>query len=143
MTKTTSKKKPKPPTSRKTTPTAWPAAGSTATNKDEAGNLIAVIAPDGGSTLIDYDDELNLPLAVTDNAGRLTEYGYDARGNLTSVTDPSGQVTRYRYTAAGLPASITDALGKSKQLVIRRLRPAGALYRLFRPEHPLQLQRPG
>ena len=33
LTKTTSKKKPKSPTNRKTTPTAWPAAGSTVTNK--------------------------------------------------------------------------------------------------------------
>ena len=55
-------------------------------HSNEAGNLIAVTAPDGGSTLIDYDDELNLPLAVTDNAGRLTEYGYDPfSGNLVKA----------------------------------------------------------
>lgn len=83
---------------------------------DHAGNITAIIRPDGHAMRTVHND-LGLPVEVTEVDGAIWRYTYDDRGNRLSVTDPAGATTRYAYGGDGRLASVTDALGHVRRVV--------------------------
>lgn len=98
---------------------------------DTAGNITAVVHPDGSRSTFAYDNN-GLPIEMTDQAGRTWRTEYDERGNRLATVDPMGTRTQYTYSdtgdlttvvgalgarqtmttdAAGLPVAVTDARG--------------------------------
>jgi len=108
-----------------------PAADTTATAYNAAGEVTAVTDPDDHTISYAYDGDGNL-IKVTDPDGNVTSYAYngdnhqtktarpdgtaelssyDADGNLTGQTNGVGQVTSYSYDALSRVVSTTDPLG--------------------------------
>lgn len=80
---------------------------------NEAGQIVAMIDPDGNRVEISYDNTANQQI-VTDRLGHTTVSTYDAAGNLISVLDPLGHETTATYDAEGRLLSRTDPLGHTQ-----------------------------
>ena len=71
--------------------------GSTAVQRDAAGNVTAAIDPTGSPTRIDYDAGVR-PVSVHDPNGNATTLAYDTAGQLVGVTSPDGTTTAIAYS---------------------------------------------
>lgn len=85
--------------------------------RDDAGRITRIVAPDGTSWQYDYNLQGEL-VTVTDPAGLVTSFTYlaDPVHYLDAVTDPLGRVgVRYEYDADGRLAAIIDEDGNRSE----------------------------
>ncbi|MEU6082295.1 DUF6531 domain-containing protein [Streptomyces sp. NPDC047108] len=82
---------------------------------DEAGNLTAVLMPDGSRTSARFN-ELNLPIEETDQNGAVWRQDWDERGNCVSVTAPDGGTSLFTHDGTGAVTSVVDPLRTTRHL---------------------------
>lgn len=87
----------------------------TAKRFDAAGNLLAVLHPDGSRKTWTYDPALNLPLEQVDELGVRTFWRYDEAGQVMEQVEAAGtnleRVTRWERDADGNPRRLVRAAG--------------------------------
>ncbi len=107
---------------------------TTITDRDEDGNPIRTVRPDGSEILRTFDDNgnlltvtevfngavttntydptFNLLTSTTDPRGNTTSFTRDPIGNLTQRTNDLGHMTTMAYNAQGLATQMTDPNGR-------------------------------
>ena len=119
----------------RTTKTTDALGNITITQKDEWGNIIKKIDPEGNEWKYTYSQ--SKLLSITDTLGIITKYEYDTYGNRTKITQAEGKTEQtiasyvydnynqmtsvttggatktINYNTAGLPTTITDALNNT------------------------------
>ncbi len=81
--------------------------------RDELGNVIRVIEPDGQFTQLNYEDSdfPYLPTEVVDSRGGKWGYKYGAGGRIREKCNPLGAKTNFFYNEDGLLSRISNGLG--------------------------------
>lgn len=85
---------------------------------DERGNLLSFSQRSDATSpaqtaSFEYDPVLNVVTRVEDTLGQVTVIGYDEAGNATSLRNPLGDVRTATYDARGLLTSMTDDAGRT------------------------------
>ncbi|WP_286466590.1 DUF6531 domain-containing protein [Myroides sp. DF42-4-2] len=81
--------------------------------RDQLGNLVQLIEPDGQFTQLMYEDAdfPYLPTEVIDSRGGKWRFTYDAGGRLRQKCHPLGAKTNFSYNKDGLLSVISNGLG--------------------------------
>ncbi|MDO8803425.1 MAG: RHS repeat-associated core domain-containing protein [Elusimicrobiota bacterium] len=80
--------------------------------RDDKGNELKIIYPDGSEVTRQYEPVFSRMLAETSPLGQTYTYSHDNYGNLTSITDPENHTVRFSYDARGSLTEHTDQMGR-------------------------------
>lgn len=80
--------------------------------RDDRGNKLKVVYPDGSEVTRQYEPVFSRMLTETSPLGQTYTYSYDNHGSLTSITDPENQTVHFSYDARGSVAEYADQMGR-------------------------------
>lgn len=93
-----------------TTTITNPDGGTTTSQNDATGLLLARTDPLGRTDSYTYDANRNR-LTETNALGETKRFGYNGKGHVTSIADPLGSTTSFVHNEYGSPTQMTDPMG--------------------------------
>lgn len=89
---------------------------SWAYDKNDVGEVVAVIEPNGATTRYENDPRCGDVAKEIDPLGAIETWEYDGRGNMVRHVDRAGAIDRVEYDAVDRPVRIVDPVGNQLEL---------------------------